>query len=604
MKKGVKHLLAAIITLVLIIVVIVVGLQLSIKPIIKSQLDAALGDLDNMYVHYDDIKINLIRENFEIVNFDYCSQPEFPLQKDSQGIELHLGRVSVQDINFLKIIRQRKFEIDRLVIMEPSFVAHINEVATKRAHDAHPDQPLDQPASVDQQEWQDFTRFVRTFDLDNLEIINAQAGIRSVATQLSVNLDSMYVRASEMEFQLKDQTFHFNDSTVLFRMGAAHVKTPDGLIAVETRDLHIAGDRQLHLGPTHVYNCVPKTYLSNHSHQPGYWIDLRLDSARTSYLEVEKIIGTHIAVIDEVDAYIHEMHMFRDERFKATKPYHMPQLDILKMNIPLRVNNLNAHIRQMNVEVALTSTNVGKINLRNITARLTPLTLIKGETLKAHMHIALPKSAKIDMNVGLHLTDKCDFDFDLHAKNPNLSLLNSLMRPLVGMTMDCQVHSLDMAYHGDGHQCDGQFVMTYDSLDVVAHKDPDIPFQIVSKNAGFITSFTHTCLCKRNPKKPGQEPLRYHIHWKYKDSYPFELYMFLPAIDGAIKTLMPGLFIHERIKPGHNKTQLQEMNDKLRRQREELAEKTRERNARITANYEHWKAEQAARRRAHHKPGR
>jgi hypothetical protein len=90
--------------------------------------------------------------------------------------------------------------------------------------------------------------------------------------------------------------------------------------------------------------------------------------------------------------------------------------------------------------------------------------------------------------------------------------------------------------------------MLYHGLEVEVHKEDNVPFKFVTQNANTISHIGNKLLPKSNPKKPGEAPREYNVQAKRNPWKPVALYFFMPTIDGAIKTFLPGLFLSQKIK--------------------------------------------------------
>ena len=90
----------------------------------------------------------------------------------------------------------------------------------------------------------------------------------------------------------------------------------------------------------------------------------------------------------------------------------------------------------------------------------------------------------------------------------------------------------------------GTFKLLYHGLKVQVHKEDDIPFKIITRNAGTFTQLANTLVPKSNPSTVDIRPREYFVEWKRDEWKPFPLYMFGPCIDGIKKTMLPGLNVH------------------------------------------------------------
>lgn len=90
--------------------------------------------------------------------------------------------------------------------------------------------------------------------------------------------------------------------------------------------------------------------------------------------------------------------------------------------------------------------------------------------------------------------------------------------------------------------------MLYHGLNVQVHKEDDIPYKIVTKNADALTTMANTLIPKSNPTSVDRYPRAYSVEWKRDPWQPVPMYIFGPCIDGAKKTMLPGLYVHKQVK--------------------------------------------------------
>ena len=93
--------------------------------------------------------------------------------------------------------------------------------------------------------------------------------------------------------------------------------------------------------------------------------------------------------------------------------------------------------------------------------------------------------------------------------------------------------------------------MQYKGLNVKVHKEDQVPYRIITKYADVFTSLANTLIPKSNPTAVDIHPRSYSVEWKNDAWAPYTLYLFGPCIDGVIKTMLPGLFVHKQTKEVH-----------------------------------------------------
>ena len=74
------------------------------------------------------------------------------------------------------------------------------------------------------------------------------------------------------------------------------------------------------------------------------------------------------------------------------------------------------------------------------------------------------------------------------------------------------------------------------------------PIKVVAKMSGLINSFARTCLPKQNPAQAGMAPRAYKVKWKNDPWKEPALFYIGPVINGAVETMLPGLFVANKTK--------------------------------------------------------
>lgn len=395
------------------------------------------------------------------------------------------------------------------------------------------------------------TKFITGLDIDSILVHNATCDIQSSVTSFKVLADSLYVALYGLGYSLVDEVpYHYNDSVYQFYLGHASIITPDSLTAISTSAIRYDNGGAFSIGPTRVRNIVNKWRLGPILNQgPVTWIDLSLNSLRTSSKNILRELFTieDGFFLDSIHADIQSMSIFRDVRQQPIKPFTLPQTSLLRLSYPFVINHVDAKVHQMNIEVALTKQCVGHLNLNNLRAKLSNVTAIRNSTIVLDAHCGVGGGIA-DARIELDVKPTCDWRINLKARDMNLHFLDEMLYPVVGLKAGADVSSLVANYHGDNQIANGTFCMQYDNLSIQAFKDSQSPFTIVGDLSGLINSASKTLLNKRNPRRPDKEPLAYQVQWKNDPWQQPALYYIGPIIDGCIKTLLPGLFVHKRVK--------------------------------------------------------
>ena len=259
--------------------------------------------------------------------------------------------------------------------------------------------------------------------------------------------------------------------------------------------------------------------------------------------------------LDNIDAVVSEANIFRDDRFKPKCPYKMPQEELMAMPVQLGIKNINARIDNMNIEVAVADDNIGKLKMHHARATITDFTNRRNRTMRIEAKCPIEQGVA-DINLDFTMNSDCDFRTKMRAVGVDGSFINTLLRPITGITLGFELDTLDALYTGNRAKAEGVCRMLYHGLQVQVHKEDKIPFKAITANADFINSAAKNLLPKSNPSTVDKHPRAYKVEAKRDEMMFFPIYMMMPIINGAVKTFLPGLFVHCEVhKPDFETTQ-------------------------------------------------
>jgi hypothetical protein len=171
-----------------------------------------------------------------------------------------------------------------------------------------------------------------------------------------------------------------------------------------------------------------------------------------------------------------------------------------------------------------------------------------GAVWKNRMSAPFGKEGQMTALFNMHMNRASEFEAKMDGKHIETHDINSFVRPLVGITCECHIDRLSAEYKGDKTIAKGEFCMEYHGLKIQVHKEDNIPYNIVTKNADTFTTLANSLIPKSNPTAVDITPRRYQVEWKRNEWKHYPLYVFGPCIDGVKKTMLPGLYVHKQAK--------------------------------------------------------
>ena len=453
------------------------------------------------------------------------------------GLAMHVPTLTVLNINYLELIKRHHLDIWKVMIDEPQLLVYLDEENPEALMPTFPVDTTLQHAGI----WLD------SVNVRHIEVNKFTARLHSTRTPLTLSVDSLSVECHGMSYDFIDSVFAYNDSVYEVEAVAFAAQLPDGISEIEIHNFQTSDQEELQMGYTRYRNTVSIKQLADKRKEPTTWLDLELNNLSTSALNPIRKAFAEDYTIDALHVDVKRMHVCRDARHKPKEPFLPPQDYLRKMPITFCVNKVEALVHKIDVEFASTNVNCGQMHIQNMRTDLSNVTNKRGATWNCRAKAPFGEG-RIDASFKMNLNKEATFDIKLKAQNIETHDINSFLRPLVGMTCDCHIDQLDAAYKGDRAIAKGEFCLQYHGLKVKVYKEDDIPYKVVTKNADTFTTLANTLIPKSNPTSVDPAPRRYNVEWKRDEWSPYPLYLFGPCIDGVVKTMLPGLFVHKQAK--------------------------------------------------------
>jgi len=532
MKRTWKITLIVLGTLLAVGIVLFIGADVIASRIVKKQVNKQLAALPGVEASVGDVQICLFSGIASVSDLRFSYRGETVIRKDTvrPGVNIEVERIDVGRIFYAMLLRKQAL-VYSLTVSTPRVELWMDE---EHPELCFPQFPQDTTPKV-------FP--LAKAELMNFALENASLALHSVRTKLDVAVDSCSVEVHDLAY---DSVFSYCDSVYTFYLAHAAVKTPDGRIAIDTRDIAQANQGALQVGPTRIANTMPKMKLGDIVREPVTWIDMTIASVTTSpFNPVRKALAKDMT-LESAEAVVAQMNVFRDTRYKPKSPYQTPQQALMAIPVTFAVKHVDAAIQHLFIELASTEKNIGHLTMQDIHAKVDNITNRRGATISLEGGCPVDKGGAT-AKAKLTMDRESTFYSRMHVTDVNVNFLSPFIRPLVGMTADCMIDTLDTEYTGNTTQAKGSFRMLYHGLEIMVHKDDDIPYKIITRNANTFTTLGNSLIPKSNPTKLDIRPRAYEVEWKYDPWQPWPLYLFGPCIDGVKKTFLPGLYVHTQI---------------------------------------------------------
>ena len=554
-KKGLK--IAGITLGAVMIVVLVIWLfgSMFLTNVVDSFLHKELGQLSGVYVDYKNLHVG--QSSITADDVVFCTSPDNVLQDDSTGTSVHIDRIAVRGCNFIHMLNRNQLDIRSITLTRPVVVMH----TPVERHEA----PI--PESVQDSDSTAQASVMKNIVVRTIKIEDGSFRMKDVSNRMALQLEGLCVRAHGLGYHFGDDNdvpegesaeghILYNDSLYELSLKNFSIVSPDGLMCVEVGELSTKDAGPLLVQGIHAYNTCKKGELAEKKGKIQVdWIDVSLAELTTTPVNLLRQAVERNFHIDTVRVKGDVLHMMKDARYPAPKPYPMPQDELLKMDFPIEVACVLMTAPTMNVEVVTTHLqNCGALEMRDVDIRATNVTNRNGETTKALIHSALGHGGDAKIRLNMKMDKAAHFDFQADMTGLQGSTFNQFLHPLFGAEIACNIHSINTAYAGDRDSVAGTFCMQYDSMRVEVFKE-DAPYAAIARNAGAINFFAPMIVPKSNPKPGKAEPITYNVHATRDPQHNFPVYLIAPMMDGLMQTLLPGFVVKMIAKKQDKKQQ-------------------------------------------------
>lgn len=525
MKTSTKITLSVLGTLFVLIFSAFLFADIWVSLIAQSEIRKSLSSAEGIEASIGPVHIYFISGSVVVKDFHLATEA---LNVDVEAIQLN-------NIRYMSLLKQR-IQLHSITIEDP----HIRLVYDDR----HPEAIFPQTEDTTLRsagEW------LHSIGVKHLLVNRACAYVKDIRSPLEVKADSLSVHIQDLHYNLTDSVFTYNDEAYAVSLTSLSVALPDGMSALEMHDFGTRDQGPITLGHTRFYNTIPPMALADRVEEPVTWIDVVINQLTTSPLNPIRKALAQDFTLEKIDADVALLHAARDERHAPKKPYDMPQEILQAIPATFSIGQVGAKIREVQVEFASTDINCGHLRLNNIKAHMENVTNKAGAVWKNSMIAPVGKEGQAAATFNLYMNPEASFDGSLHATHIETDYLNTFIRPLVGITSECHIDSLDTEYGGDKVAAQGTFCMRYHGLNIQVHKEDNIPYKVVSKHAKTLTTLANTLIPSSNPTSVDVRPRAYHVAWKRDIWSPVPLYYFGPCINGVVETMLPGLYVHKQV---------------------------------------------------------
>ncbi len=367
-----------------------------------------------------------------------------------------------------------------------------------------------------------------------------------------INLNNNHLTLEELDLKVFDISYVLPDSIKSFDINNLHYN--DSVYSINLNNFHcnlkeaayqlsVAQLKTENAGPINITGISGNCTINKHQYAdfkgkvPATWSEFNLERVKTSPINIIRTALNKAVEIDTIYINGNRAHIFRDVHYKPKEPCPMPHEALLNIPIPLKINSIQASLKQLLIELTLNGKAEGQLNINNIQAKVNSVSNTANNTMFATAKAKVEKNATVNAKFTLTLNKQNNFTFNVEAKNAQGSDFYNFLFPLFGAQLTTNISEINMSYKADKNIAKGNFLMVYDGFKVHLDKD-NIPIEKLSRYTGIINTIAPAILLDKNPRVRNKEPQGYEVAWKRDPMQNFGVFMMGPLIDGIMQTLV------------------------------------------------------------------
>ena len=242
----------------------------------------------------------------------------------------------------------------------------------------------------------------------------------------------------------------------------------------------------------------------------------------------------------------------------------MPQQTLLSLHIPLHIGHVSLSLPRATIEMRLPMGEAGRLNVSAMHLSVSDISNDINKTLTGSVRLNTC-GGKGDIHLRLKNDNECTFNLTTKLEDIDGKELDSFLLPVLGLTVNANVHSLESQLNGDNKQAEGNLCMIYDSLKLHFVKE-DVPLQKLAKNANVINTLAPLGIYSHNPRQKKATPYTSHFVHERNDKQNFASYLSGSITDGILQTVMTDI-LYGAVKKTMTKARDKEQGVKNKEQR-------------------------------------
>ncbi|MBP5397605.1 MAG: hypothetical protein J6Y32_03085 [Bacteroidales bacterium] len=515
-------------------IVLVVGLIVALGDGILSyfgqrQLRFALSEVPDARIEFGSFRLALLPGDVVLKDVEVDTRDTTLIS--APGILTQVGEIRLTGIQWLRALMGGDLKVGSLQLKRP----RVSVVLP-------PDDPKSKSDRVPEEEKADSTApasALKTLSLSKLQIQDGAVHLSGVGSSLCLEASNLGFSLRDLSYRVADSVFTYNQDCYRVSLDSLDFTDEAGLSRIQAGSLRTENAGPIEANDLHMWVPYPKEKLADRMGKVAVmWYDVCLDRLQTSALNLPEMIQGDSIRVDSVRIEGSKAFICQDDRYPPAVPYPTIQEGINTLSKPLQIGCVDARLKEFTFQWVTEHIHNGELPMRNAHIILKSVSNAPDNTMEMFVNLGMGKGSSLALSLWTRNDKKEHIRGKVVAQNLDVSLLDPFLRPLFGITAECQVHHIDGSFSGDKHGTTGELCMLYDGLSV--HAWEDSPYQVISSTSGLINFFAPLVLPKSNPVREGAEPKMAKIEVKRDPMVPYPGYLVQMLVSGMKNTLLPG----------------------------------------------------------------
>ena len=499
----------------------------------RSLRSALSGTSESSRIEFGSFRLallpgNVVLRDVEVESRDTTLSP-------APGVLVHFDEIRLTGVRWLWALMGGDLQIGSLQLKHPQVSVDLppKKAKAKRAQKSVPDPGRESADSAA------LTGLLKSLSLSRLQIRDGAVKLRGMGSSLRLETSNLDFLLRDLNYRLADSAFTCKQDSYRISLDSLDFTDEAGLSRVLAERIETVDAGPLEARGLRLYVPVPKEKLADRMGKvASMWYDVCLDRVKTNALNLPEMVRSDSIRLDSIRIEGSKAFICQDDRYPPAVPYPTIQEGVNAVSRPLHIGCIDLRLKQFTFQWVTENIACGELPMKNVRAIVRNVSNAPDNTMELFLNLGMGKGSSLALSLWTRNDKKEHIRGKVEAENLDISLLDPFLRPLFGITAECQVHRIDGSFSGDKRRAGGELCMLYDGLSV--HAWEDSPYQVISSTSGLINFFAPLVLPKSNPAREGAEPRRAEIRVERDPMVPYPAYLIQMLVDGMKNTLLPG----------------------------------------------------------------